>query len=421
MPRDSEVPDDEARAVKPPEGGSGEADVVPQDVVGEVPEPLRVAAAWSWRLIVVGVVLIAIGNVLALLSPLVLPLVIALLIAAPLERFVSLLQLLKVPRTLGAALTVLLLVTAVVGLATAVGASVVAGFDSLRSSASRGFDTVVIWLVDGPLHVSSEQINGAVDQVMATARDHAWGLASGAVSVTSTVGALVAGIVLALISLFFFLRDGSQMWGFFVGLAPKRMRTSMDRAGKAGWTSLGHYTQTSAFVAMVDAVGIGLGAWVLGVPLALPIAIMVFLFSFIPMFGAGISGAVAVLVGLVDGGWFTAVLMLGVVMFVQQTEGNILYPWLFGKAAAVHPMAILLSVAGGTLLAGLPGAVIAVPILAFSVAFGRGLHAEFVLNRDEDRPLTGQIPMLAEKSMEALRKATKRVTTTQIRVHKRRR
>jgi len=422
MPRDTEVPDDHTRAAVPSEWDAGALDgpldSAPEDVTSEVPEPLRVAAAWAWRLIVVGIVLIAIFNVLALLSPVVLPLVIALLIAAPLERFVSLLQRLKISRTMGAALTVLLLLTTVVGLATAVGASVVAGFGDLRDSASRGFDTVVNWLVDGPLHVSSDQINGSVDQIMSTMRDHAWGLASGAVSVTSTVGALVAGIVLALISLFFFLRDGSQMWGFFVGLAPRRARQSMDRAGRAGWTTLGHYTQTSAFVAMVDAVGIGAGAWILGVPLALPIAIMVFLFSFIPMFGAGISGAVAVLVGLVDGGWVTALLMLGIVLFVQQTEGNILYPWLFGKAAAVHPMAILLAVASGTLLAGLPGAVIAVPILAFSVAFGRGLHAEFVLNRDNDGPLTGQIPLLAEKSMDAIRKAA-RVTTTQIRVRKR--
>ncbi len=393
----------------------------PEDAASEVPEPLRVAAAWAWRLIVVGVVLIAIGNVLALLSPVVLPLAIALLIAAPLERFVSLLHRLKVPRTLGAAVTVLLLVVAVVGLATAVGTSVVSGFDSLKTSAGRGFDTVVNWLVDGPLHVSSDQINGSVDQILSTVRDHAWGLASSAVSVTSTVGTLAAGSVLALISLFFFLRDGSQMWEFFVGLAPRRMRKSMDRAGRAGWTTLGRYTQTSAFVAFVDAVGIGVGAWVLGVPLALPIGIMVFLFSFIPMFGAGISGAVAVLVGLVDGGWVTALLMLGVVLVVQQTEGNVLYPWLFGKAASVHPMAILLAVSAGTLLAGLAGAVIAVPILAFSVAFGRGLHAEFILNRDGERTFTGQIPILAGKSMDALRKATARVNTSQIRVRKRRR
>ncbi len=402
-------PDDSVKAVAPAEAAS------------EVPDALRVAAGWAWRLIVIGVVLIAIGNVLALLSPVVLPLVIALLIAAPLERFVTFLQRYRVPRTLGAAITVLSLVVAVIGLGTAVGASVVSGFDSLKTSAGRGFDTLVEWLVDGPLHVSSEQINDAVDQVTSTARDNAWGLASSAVSVTSTMGALAAGTILGLISLFFFLKDGSQMWAFFVRLAPRHMRKSMDRAGRAGWTTLGHYTQTSAFVALVDAVGIGAGAWLLGVPLALPIAIMVFLFSFVPMFGATISGIIAVLVALVDGGWTTALIMLGIVLFVQQLEGNVLYPWLFGKAASVHPMAILLAVSSGTLLAGLAGAVIAVPILAFSVAFGRGVHQEFVLNRDGERTLTGQIPILAGKSMDVLRKAKDRVTTSQIRIRKHRR
>jgi len=391
-----------------------------ENVVTTVPLPLRVAGAWSWRIIVVGIVLIALGNVLALLSPVVLPLVIALLIAAPLERVVTWLERIKIPRGVGAAIAVLLLIAVVLGLAVAIGTSVISGFDSLRQSASEGFDTLVAWLVDGPLHVSSEQINGTVDQIMNTARDNAWGLASGAWSVTGTIGALAAGVVLALISLYFFMKDGAQMWGFFVRIAPKRARASMDRAGQAGWTTLRRYTQTSVFVAFIDAVGIGVGAWILGVPLALPIAIAVFLFSFIPLFGAGISGAVAVLVALVDGGWLTALLMLAVVLFVQQTEGNILYPWLFGKAASVHPMAILLAVSTGTLLAGLAGAVIAVPILAFTVAFGRGLHKEFVMAREDPFPLTGQIPLMAEKSREAFRRARTKVTTSQIKVRKRR-
>ncbi len=393
------------------------------EVIGDsqVPEALRVAAAWSWRLIVVGIVLVAIGNLLAVLGAIVLPLVIALLIAAPLERFVETLQRLRFPRSLAAATAVLALIAAVAGLATAAGTSVVSGFDSLKSSASEGFDTVVDWLVDGPLHVSSEQINGVKDQLVSTAQDHAWGLASGALSVTGTVSALVAGVILALLALFFFLRDGAQMWDFFVKAAPRKARASIDRAGRAGWTSLRRYTQTSALVALIDAVGIGLGAYFIGVPLALPIAITVFLFSFIPLFGAGISGAIAVLVALVDGGWVSAVIMLGVVLVVQQAEGNLLYPWLFGKAASVHPMAILLAVSSGTLLAGLAGAVIAVPILAFSVAFARGLHAEFVLARNEDRPVTSQIPVIAERSREAMRRARERVTTSQIRVRKRKR
>ena len=414
MAPDELTPEEAAEAVEDLIGSTEDS------IVTTVPLALRIAGAWSWRIIVVGIVIFAIGNVLALLSPLVLPVVIALLISAPLERLVTWMQRFKIPRGLGAAIAVLLLVSVVIGLAVAIGASVMSGFESLRQSAAQGFDTLVNWLVDGPLHVSSEQINGTVDQVINTARDNAWGLASGAWSVTGTIGVLVAGVVLALLSLYFFLRDGAQMWGFFVGLAPKRGRVSIDRAGQAGWITLRRYTQTSVFVAFIDAVGIGTGAWILGVPLALPIAIAVFMFSFIPLFGAGISGAVAVLVALVDGGWVTALLMLLVVLLVQQTEGNILYPWLFGKAASVHPMAILLTVSAGILLAGLAGAVIAVPILAFTVAFSRGLHKEFVLSRDDPFPITSQIPLMAEKSKEAFRRARTKVTTSQIKVRKRR-
>ncbi len=392
----------------------------PDTVTSTVPLPLRVAGAWSWRIIVVGIVLMAIAKVVTILSAIVLPLIIALLIAAPLERLVSWMHRRKIPRGLGAATSILMLITVVLGLAFAVGASVVTGFGSLRDSAAEGFNTLVDWLVEGPLHVSSEQINDAVDQVMSTVRDNAWGLASGAWSVTGTLTALLAGVVLALLSLFFFLRDGASIWSFFVRIAPKGAQASIDRAGQAGWTTLRRYTQTSVLVAFIDAVGIGVGAWILGVPLALPIGIAVFLFSFIPMFGAAISGVVAVLGALVDGGWTTALLMLVIVLVVQQTEGNILYPWLFGKAASVHPMAILLAVASGTLLAGLAGAVIAVPILAFTVAFARGLHKEFVLAKEDAFPITGQIPLMAERSKEALRRARTKVTTSQIKVRKRR-
>ena len=422
--------EDHREAIESPDAVSGvgavaeamvhEGEDAPRDAQLSVPLPLRVAAAWAWRLIVVGVVLVALWNVIAVLGAIVLPLVIALLIAAPLERLVTRMQRWHIPRSLGALLAILMLISAVAGLSYAVGASVMSGFSSLRRSATKGFDTLVDWLVDGPLHVSSEQIDEAVAGVQNTVRDNAWGLASGALDVTNTIAALVAGVLLALISLFFFMRDGAQMWHFFVSILPAKARPSVDKAGHAGWISLRRYTQTSVFVAFIDAVGIGLGAWILGVPLALPIAIAVFLFSFVPMFGAGISGAIAVLVALVDGGWKSAVIMLIIVLVVQQVEGNVLYPWLFGKAASVHPMAILLAVSSGTLLAGLAGAVIAVPILAFIVAFGRGLHAEFVLSREDERPLTGQIPILAEKSKEALRRARNRVTTTQIRVRKRR-
>jgi len=373
---------------------------------GSVPYSLVMAAAYSWRIIVVGVVVLAMFSAFATLSQVGLPLIIALLIAAPLERVVAFLSKLGLPRGLAAALTVLGLVVTVFALIAIAGTSIVSGFGELRDAALRGFKDLVSWLVDGPLHVAQGTLDSLQNSLSAFLRDHTLGIASGALSVTGTIGALFAGSVIALLALFFFLRDGRGMWTWGVRHVPGVDAERVDRAGVNAWITLRRYTQTSAFVAFVDAVGIGTGAWILGLPLAFPIAITVFLFSFIPLFGATISGAIAVLVALVDGGWVTALIMLGVVVVVQQLEGSILYPWLFGKAASIHPMVILVTVASGTLLAGLVGAVVAVPLVAFAIAFGNGMRKEFT--GPEQPPITVQLPALRERSKQLFRRGVHR-------------
>ncbi|GMA34983.1 AI-2E family transporter [Demequina litorisediminis] len=165
-----------------------------------------------------------------------------------------------------------------------------------------------------------------MEQVQGWATDNASGIASGALGAASTIGGVAASAVIALFALFFFLRDGRKLWLWSARLVPGDNSERVDRAGIHAWNTLRRYTQTTVFVAFVDAVGIGLAAWLLGVPLALPIAILVFLFSFIPMFGATLSGAIASLVALVDGGPTTALLMLGAVLLVQQARGQCALP-----------------------------------------------------------------------------------------------
>lgn len=391
----------------------------PSDVaVYHVPMPLRVSAAWSWRIVVVGVVAFAGFTAFLNLASLFVPLIIALLIAAPLERLVTALERRRIPRGLGAAATILVGVLLVMALVALAGTSIVTGFGDLREAAVNGFDTFLDWLSSGPLRVSSAQIDEGVKSLTSLAQDNALGFASSAVGVTSAIGGMFAGIVIALLALFFFMRDGRTMWVWAVGVLPVDDKSRVDRAGLNAWHTLARYTKTSAFVALVDAVGIGVAAWLLGVPLALPIAILVFLFSFIPLFGATLSGAVAVLVALFDGGWTTALWMLFFVFLVQQIEGNILYPWLFGKAASIHPMAILLTISAGTLILGLVGAVVAVPILAFVTAFGTGYRKDFT-SEEEERPISSAIPVLAGKSRDAYRKARETIShTTEIRIRK---
>lgn len=414
MPKDAA---DNALEIKQSHRTPGEDNIT----VSHVPMPLRVTAAWSWRLVVIGIVFIALATAFLRLSSLMVPLIVALLIAAPLERLVSKLARRGLPRGAGAALTILagfLIIVALVGLA---GTSIVAGFDELKDAAVSGFNTFIDWLSSGPLHLSGEQIDRGVKNLTGLLQDNALGVANSAFGITSAVGGMFAGTIIAMLALFFFLRDGRIMWVWAVNHMPVDDRSRVDRAGLNAWHTLARYTKTSAFVAFVDAVGIGLGAWIIGVPLALPIAILVFLFSFIPLFGATLSGAVAILVALFDGGWKTALTMLVIVLVVQQVEGSVLYPWLFGKAASIHPMVILLTVSAGTLILGLVGAVIAVPLLAFATAFVTGYRKDFNPEK-EDPPISATIPVLADKSRIALRKARESISnTTEIRIRKNRR
>ena len=160
------------------------------------------------------------------------------------------------------------------------------------------------------------------------------------------------------------LLDGKNIWRWTTTLFPKAQRKKLLDAGVKGWQTLINFVKSQVMVAGVDAVGIGLGALLLQVPLAIPIAVMVFLGSFIPVVGAIVTGAVAVILALVFNGWIAALLMLGVVLFVQFVESQLLQPFLIGKAVSVHPLAIVLAVAIGALIAGIPGALFSVPIAA---------------------------------------------------------
>lgn len=322
----------------------------------------------------VGIVVIAVFSAVAKLAALVVPIAVALLIAAPLGSVVDWLARHRFSRAMAALTSLLALVVTVLGLIALASTTVIGGFDELKQQASDGLRTLVDWLSSGPLNLSADQIQSYLDKAGQTLRDNSSGIAARALSVTSTVGLMTAGAILALFCLFFFLKDGRRIWLGIVQLFPRRTRTQIDFAGVAAWQTLARYTRTSVFVALVDATGIGVGAWLLGLNLWVPIFIVVFLTSFIPLVGATLSGAVAVLVAVVEGGWVKALIMVGIVLLVQQIEGNVLYPFLFGKAASVHPIAILLTVGIGGIVGGLVGALLAVPILAFTKTFIEGLR-----------------------------------------------
>lgn len=335
---------------------------------------MRTAAAWSWRLLVVGAAFGVVVWLIIQLRLLIIPLLIGVLLAALLVPYSQWLQRrLRFPRWLSVTTALLTIIAVVTALVWLVVAQVRAGWPSLRDSSVVAFDDFLIWL-STTFGLSSGDISDWIDAIV-TELDFSTGgpLVSGALSVGSTAAEILAGTVLVLFALLFFLVDGRGIWGFVVRLFPRTARAGVDGAAQAGWLTLTNFAKVQIFVAFVDAVGIGLIAWLLGVPLALPIAVAVFLASFVPFVGAIVTGALAVVIALVFNGPVIALLMLGGVVLVQQIEGNVLQPLVMGPAVRVHPVAVVLAVAAGGLLAGIPGTLFAVPVVAFVNVFVRYL------------------------------------------------
>jgi predicted PurR-regulated permease PerM len=240
----------------------------------------------------------------------------------------------------------------------------VSQFDDLSAQVSDGVDEVQTWLAQGPMHLSQQQLDDGLERLQKSVTDNQGALTSGAVSTAATLGEVLAGFFVVLFTLFFFLRDGGQIWPFLCRLLPGPAQVPVARAGHYSWHTLVSYVRATVLVAFVDAVGIGIGLAVLGVPLALPLAALVFLGAFIPVVGATVSGAVAVLVALVTVGPVKALILLAVVIAVQQLEGHVLQPLIMGRAVALHPLAVILAIATGVVTAGIVGGLVAVPLLA---------------------------------------------------------
>jgi predicted PurR-regulated permease PerM len=330
----------------------------------DLPFGLRIGAAWSWRLAIILVVVSAVVWGLAQLSFLVIPVLVAALLAGLLAPVVGWLMRARLPRGLAVAITEVGFVAVVAGLLTLVGRQISAGFARLWDEALAGLSEIQRWLAEGPLQITATQLDTYISDARQVLENNQSTLVNGVLSVGSSAGHIITGALIALFVLAFFLLEGERIWAFLVRLLPRTARSATDGAGRAGWTSLVQYVRIQVVVAAVDAIGIGVGAAILGVPLAIPLGILVFVFSFIPVVGALVSGAVAVLLALVANGLVNAVIMLAIVLAVQQLESHILQPLIMGRAVSLHPVAVILSVAAGSYLAGIPGALFAVPTLA---------------------------------------------------------
>lgn len=284
----------------------------------------------------------------------------ALLLTALLTPLAGRLRQTGVPASLAALSAVLVLLAVLVGIGALIGFRVVSRLRELTGPLAASIDRIRVWLIEGPFSLDAQQVATIRNQVVGALYDAAPDPVAGARMV---VFALTALLLVAFL-VFFTLKDGERMWGWLVVRVPQRRRATVDGAGRAAWTTLARYVRGVVLVAVIDAVGIGAALVLLGVPLWLSLTLLVFLGAFVPIVGATLTGAVAVLVTLVTEDLTDALIVLVVVLVVQQVEGNVLQPLIMGRAVRLHPVVILLAVTAATLLFGIAGAVVAVPAVA---------------------------------------------------------
>ncbi len=329
-------------------------------VVSPLPGWLRRGVAYGLAVIVLSIVGWLVVTALLKVGLVAFTLLAALLLTALLAPVAHLMRNAGLPRSLAALLTLLLLLGLPAGVGYLIYTRVMQQANQIGPSITQGFDQVRNWLVEGPLNLRPQRIDtlraSTVDVVMETLPSVSAG--------TATAIAFVTGLLLLLFAVFFLVKDGDTMWRWALGWVPADHRDRVDGGGRVVWTTLTAYVRGTVLVALADAVGIGLGLFVLGVPLWLSLALLTFITAFVPIIGATVAGAAAVLVTLVTNGPTDALIVIGLVLLVQQVEGNLLQPLIMSGVVKLHPLVVVSAVTCGTLLLGIAGAFLAVPVLA---------------------------------------------------------
>ncbi|MEZ0091162.1 AI-2E family transporter [Streptacidiphilus sp. EB129] len=336
----------------------------PSNPAEAVPWSLRVAAETVWRLLIVVAGLYVLFQVVKTLRIVALAFIAALLISALLQPTVTWLRRHGLPRALAAALT---FVGGLVGIGLVgwfVGWQVSTNANQVTDHIQTGIAQIRNWLTHGPMHLTDKQINQFAGQLSKAVGTNSDQITSFGFSTVGIVIEILTGVFLAAFCTFFLIYDGERIWGWVLRLFPSGARMAIAGAGPRAWSTLTAYVRGTVLVAFIDSVSIGVGIYLLGVPLAVPISVLIFLGAFVPLVGALVTGTIAVLIGLVTHGVFTATMVLAVLLAVQQIEGHLLQPLILGRAVRVHPIAVVLSVTVGSVVGGIGGAVVAVPLVA---------------------------------------------------------
>ncbi len=339
----------------------------PLDVA--LPRGFAITTAWSWRLLLIAAAIAVVGFLIAQLSFIIVPLLIAVLISGLVGPVALFLRRHRWPGWLATLTTLLGLITVVGGLMWLVVVEIIRDWPSLRRQTLIAYENFVEYLAQSSLGLSEAQLNEWFDAFIAELDlSSSWFLA-GALSIGSTAGSILVGLGISLFALIFFIHDGGRIWRFLIGLLPKAAQPPVAGASARGWLTWTTFLKVQIFVAFVDAVGIGLGALFLQLPLVVVIFFAVFLGGFVPIVGAFVTGALAVFIALVYQGPLAALIMGLIVLAVQQLESQVLQPLVMGRAMSIHPLAVALAVAAGGFLAGIAGVLFAVPIVAYLNVF----------------------------------------------------
>jgi predicted PurR-regulated permease PerM len=344
---------------------------------------ITTVSRWTVRLLIIGVGLVALFFVMGWLWSILLPILLGLLLATILWPPVRLMQK-KLPNALAAFLAILGLIVVVGGLIAVLAPQVTSQAADLVDRATDGLKSLQDWVAGPPFNFGPDALGGLVDKGISELQANGQEVAGVVIGSLGAIGSAVVTFVLALVLCFFFLKDGPRFLPWLRTWIGAGTGEHIEVVSNRVWTALGQYVWSQAAVALVDAVFIGLGVWLLGVPFALPIAVLTFFGGFVPIVGAFVAGAIATLVALVSNGVWTAVAVLAIVLVVQQLEGNVMQPILVGRTLKIHAAVVLTSVALGGTLFGIIGAFLAVPAVAVFQVITR-----YVREQLEKPPATG--------------------------------
>jgi predicted PurR-regulated permease PerM len=336
--------------------------------------PVRVAAAWSWRLLVIAVGLYVVLLVFSKLSLIAFAVIVALFFTSVLNPLEKRLERLGLHRSASASLVLLAGIIVFGLIAWFVVVQITSHATTLGDQLTKVSDQIRDWLANGPFHLKQADLNSFTDSITNAIKNNQGKLVSGAVSTARTIFEVLGGLALSIFSTFFLLRDGEIIWRWVLRLVPAQARPQIDVAGRRGWLSVSGYVRGQFLIALIHAVTITILLFILRIPLAAALGVLIFLGSFIPILGLTISGALCVGVALLEHGVGAALVVAIAIILLVQAEGHLLQPIIMSRAVHIHPLAVVLAVAAGTTLYGIVGALIAVPLVAFLNAFVHALR-----------------------------------------------